>query len=327
MRPASSINSAGSSDCTPVNGKRAMLLVAALALAGTGLALVWAAGAWSGTGTRPAPITRVIEDSTGRAVRIPHDPQHILSLCTSVTDTLVRLGQGHRLAGIDEYSRIVPDTGEVPVLGKGSTLSREQVLARAIDLAFIWWFQDDVAQLLGDLGIPTVRIRCQQADDVPATIRLVGQCLNDEAGVPALAESVERDLARLRRSITGPHPRVYLELYSPFRTGGRDTYLHDLLELAGARNVAAGAVGSLIFSAEALLEADPDVVLLIRDFATPASFRQRTGMAGLTAVRSGRVHLLDRTHLIAGAGLPDAVRHLRNLFTSLDESAIAHALP
>jgi hypothetical protein len=65
-------------------------------------------------------------------VALPACPQHVLSLSTAVTDTLVRLGAGGRLAGIDEFSRIIPGAAAVPVLGKGSTLSREQVIARAI---------------------------------------------------------------------------------------------------------------------------------------------------------------------------------------------------
>jgi iron complex transport system substrate-binding protein len=270
--------------------------------------------------------TRTVVDSTGQIVPIPANPQRLLSLCTTVTDTILRLEQGHRLAGIDEYSRVVPGADPFPVLGKGSALSREQILARDIDLALIWWYQDEVAHLLADLGVPFVRIRCQRAAELPATLRLIGECLDVRPAAEALAVSLEPHLVR-SGSPESTSPRVYLELYSPFKTAGSDSYLGDLLELAGARNVAGEARGALLLSAESLLEADPDIVLLIRDFAAAASFRQRTGMSRLRAVQSNRVHLLDRYVLVAGAGLPDAVRQLESLFAACPPPDLRHALP
>jgi iron complex transport system substrate-binding protein len=257
-----------------------------------------------------------VADSTGRTVAVPENPRHILSLCTSVTDTLLRLGAGDRLAGIDEYSRVVPGATNLAVLGKGGAISREQVLARNVDLAFVWWFQDDAAQLLADLQVPTVKIRCGRADEVPVTIRLIGRCagLTDAAG--RLADGVAAQLESLRRTSATNGPRVFLELYSPFKTAGRDSYLNDLIELAGGRNVAAAASGSILFSSEQLLAADPQCVILLSGFGTPEQFARRAGLEHLSAVRSNRVYILDRYCLVAGAGLPEGVAALRQLIHS-----------
>ena len=254
-----------------------------------------------------------LKDSTGQTVRVPAEPKRILSLCTSATDTILRLGEGVRLAGIDEYSRVVPGATNLAVLGKGSAISREQVLARQIDLAFIWWFQDDVAQLLADLRVPVVKLRCGRAAEVRATIRLVGQCLGTTNAAEALAQSLAEKLAELTRADTSGPPRVYLELYSPFKTSGRDSYLNDLIELAGGRNIAADATGSILISSEQLLAADPQCVVLLKGFGTPEQFARRGGLESLSAVKTGRVHVLDRYCLVAGAGLPEGVAALRRL--------------
>lgn len=255
---------------------------------------------------------REIRDAAGQVVKVPAAPAHVLSLCTSATDTMLRLGEGARLAGIDEYSRIVPGATNLAVLGRGSAISREQVLARQIDLAFVWWFQDDVAHLLADLQVPVVKLRCGRAAEVPATIRLVGQCVAASNAAEALAQTVEEKLARLAASATNA-PRVYLELYSPFKTSGRDSYLNDLIELAGGRNVAADATGSVLLSAERLLQADPQCVVLLTGFGTPEQFARRGGLEHLAAVKARRVHVLDRYSLVAGAGLPEGVAALRRL--------------
>jgi iron complex transport system substrate-binding protein len=280
----------------------------ALALPWLGVAL--AAGAAQGADG----VYREIKDAAGYVVRVPAAPTHVLSLCTCATDTVIRLGEGRRLAGIDEYSRIVPGATNLAVLGKGSALSREQVLARQIDLAFVWWFQEDAARLLDDVGVPVVRLRCGRAAEVPATLRVVGQCLAATNAAEALARSVAEKLVQLASTSTNADaPRVYLELYSPFKTGGRDSYLNDLIELAGGRNVAAEASGSVLLSAERLLAADPQCVVLLSGFGTPGEFARRGGLDGLSAVKAQRIHVLDRYCLVAGAGLPEGVAALRRL--------------
>ena len=225
----------------------------------------------------PRAELRNIIDSTGQTVAIPGRPERILSLCTSATDTLLRLGESARLAGIDEYSRVVPGAASIPVLGRGSSISREQVLARRFDLAFVWWFQDDVAQLLAGLRVPVVKLRCARAAETPAAIRIIGQALGQTNAAEPLAQSVAASLALLRPAASKARPRVYIELYSPFKTSGRDSYLNDLIELAGARNIATDAAGSILLSSEHLLAADPQFVILLGGSSTPEQFARRAG--------------------------------------------------
>ena len=74
---------------------------------------------------------------------------------------------------------------------------------------------------------------------------------------------------------------MFLELYGPLKTVGSETYTNDLLELAGARNVAADAKGTVLFSAERLVQSDPDVILVVGAAADRAALASRPGMAGL----------------------------------------------
>jgi iron complex transport system substrate-binding protein len=158
-----------------------------------------------------------------------------------------------------------------------------------------------------------VKLRCRRAAEVPAMIRLVGERLGATNAANALAQNVADKLQRLAPPATADGPRVYFELYSPFKTSGRESYLNDLIELAGARNIAADAAGSVLLSSERLLAADPQCVVLVAGFGTPEQFARRGGLAGLSAVKAHRVFLLHRYCLVAGAGLPDGVAALRRL--------------
>lgn len=270
---------------------------------------------------------REIRDMTGRTVQIPVSPSNVLSLCTSATDAMLAMKAVARLAAIDEYGRVVPGTEGVPVIGKGSAISREAVIARRIDLAFVWWYQDDADRLLREVGVPVVRLRSGRAAEVPGMLRLVGVCLNCREAADRCACSVE---AYLRSPPPAPSVRtsVYLELYGPFKTSGGGTYINDLIGLAGGTNVAAGTSGSVVLSQERLIQADPDVVLLADTRAIAADFGRRGGLGGLDAVKCGRVYPVDRFWLVAGPNLPQSVEKMRNLLYSSDRKGKApHVVP
>lgn len=289
--------------------RKALIIAVALGV-GLGTALCVRL-AWTTTPAAAPSAVRDVTDMTRRTVSLPARPQRVLSLCSSATDTIVRLGAVGRLVAIDAYGRIVPGAESATVIGRGSAISREEVIALGIDLAFVWWYQHDAAEMLEQLSVPVVRIRSARAGEVPGMIRLVGRCLGLSKAAGHLADDVATGLAEASVGGLSARPRVYLELYGPFKTAGSGTYANDLVELAGGKNIAAEASGSMLMSAERLIQADPDVILFVDEFTSEAAFSRRGGMAGCSAVRAGRIRPIKRYWLVAGAGLPQAVEELR----------------
>jgi len=276
-------------------------------------ATVWRTARHGAVTSRNAePPLREVTDMTGQRVRIPVTPRQVLSLCTTVTDTIVSLEDVDRLAAIDEYGRIVPGSEHAVIIGKGSAISRESIAALKIDLAFVWSYQDDAAAMLKDMAIPAVRMRSGRVSELPAMIRLVGDCLDRQQAADQLARRIEAFVARSTTRPDGDAKRVFLELYGPYKTVGRDTYTNDLLELAGVVNIAADTKGSVVFSAEKLVQADPDMILCQGGDADAAALARRPGVADLRAVRLGHVVALNRYWLVAGPNLPQAVEKIRN---------------
>ena len=186
---------------------------------------------------------------TSRTVRIPKRPTRILSLCTSATDAIVALGAGDRLVAIDEFSRIVPGAERAAVVGKGGAIPREKVVELGVDLAFVWWYQDDAAATLEDLGVPVVRIRSVRAAELP------GMKSGSSATALAAARPPNRSATRVREFLARAKPaksgnRVFIETVRPAEDRGRRTYIDDLLELAGGQNVAGDATEGVLLSAE-----------------------------------------------------------------------------
>jgi len=258
---------------------------------------------------------QIVTDVTGNYVQIPKYPERILSLTTSSTDIIIRLGETPRISGIDEYSRIVPGASNLTVLAKGSAISLEQIMARQIDLAFVWWYQDDIAKALTDLNVPVLRIQCNRAKDIPYLIRFIGKSLGISEKSELLAKDVSQKLQSFENDLIAKtnQPTVYMELYTPFKTYGRDSYLDDLIKLAGGKNIASDACGPILLSSEQLILKDPQVIILFDGFCTVEQFSKRTGLNTLSAIKNKKVHVIDRYYLVAGTGISESVKYLNQL--------------
>jgi iron complex transport system substrate-binding protein len=84
---------------------------------------------------------------------------------------------------------------------------------------------------------------------------------------------------------------VYYEAGKPGRTAGRGTVVDDMIRLAGGVNVAGEApLANPVLSSEAIVAADPEVIVLSPWSDSPEEVAQRPGWDRTTAVRTGRVH-------------------------------------
>ena len=256
------------------------------------------------------PATRRIADLTGRTLDVAAVPQRVLSFASSATDVVIGLGLGTRLVGTDEYSGLLPGAEHVPVLCRGGVLSREAAALSKADLAFIWWYQDELAETLADAGVAVYRLAALKADGTPRLVRALGDCLAAPQTAEPMAEELERYLSGVSTTkVQGV--RVYWEMYGAYKTSGAGSYADDLLRLAGGKNVAALCGSASVISPEALAQAQPDVVLFVEGFGTAAELKSRPVLAQSPAVRQGRVYGIPRLWLVAGPRLPQAVNEVR----------------
>ncbi len=95
-------------------------------------------------------------------------------------------------------------------------------------------------------------------------------------------------------------------------TFGKGVYLDDLLSRAGAINAFARESGWISVSAEAVVKANPDVILTNVAGADPvAGILDRPGWKAIKAVREGRVYRIDNTSSSQPA--PSCVRALEEI--------------
>jgi len=101
-----------------------------------------------------------------------------------------------------------------------------------------------VANLMTQLGVRRVRVPCATLDDIPTAVLTVGRLAHRESAAQPLAEHIRREVSERRnalekRKASGQAtPTVFVEIWGdPLMTVGRNSFVSELVTLAGGRNL------------------------------------------------------------------------------------------
>jgi iron complex transport system substrate-binding protein len=273
---------------------RARLLAALLAALGP---FVAAGCAGERAGTRSALAASAVDDF-GDTVALSRAPRRIVSLNPATTEMLFALGAGARLVGRTHWD-LYPDSARlVPDLGNGLQPNVEAVLATRPDLVVLYASEDNraAAGRLRAAGVGTVALKVDSIAEFRRAVLLLGQLAGDTARARTVADSVARTLAAVRAATAGlPPVRVFWHVWdAPLLTIGAGSYLNELVEIAGGRNVYRDLPApSPQVTLEDVIRRDPEVILAgpegARRIQTDPAWRP------LAAVRTGRVRVVDTT--------------------------------
>jgi iron complex transport system substrate-binding protein len=248
----------------------------ALVLALVACASVWASSPPSPTTGRAyaqgaLPVTVV--DHTGQPVTV-NSVERIVSLNGDVTETVVALGLADHLVGVDASSTFPESLASLPRVGYQRTLSAEGVLSLSPTVVVGDESAGPAAVLeqLRSAGVPVVIASDPPTLGAPAVkLRTLGTALGVPEQGEALAADLEREIeaVRARAGQVNERPRV-LFLYVRGASGtqlaaGSETGAGIMIEAAGGLNAGAeaGLVGYQPLTPEAVVAANPDVLLLL----------------------------------------------------------------
>jgi iron complex transport system substrate-binding protein len=259
---------------------------------------------------RAAPPADTLRDDYGTPIVLGHTPRRIVSLNPATTEILFAIGAGPRLVGRSEYD-VFPDSARmVPSVGAALRPNIESVLATHPDLVVLYASQDNrpAADRFRQAGIQTVSFKNDSIAQFARDARLLGRVTGDSARAATLVDSVMATLARVRAATANlPHPTILIHAWDrPIIVIGGGSFLSELLDIAGARNVYADVkTPSATVTLEDIVTRNPDYVL-----ASPVSapkMRASESWNAVPAIRAGKVLVYDtmlvgRPSVLLGAG-------------------------
>jgi iron complex transport system substrate-binding protein len=247
-----------------------------------------------------SPVRTLAVDDFGDTVRVSGTPSRIVSMNPATTELLFAIGAGPRLVGRTRWDLYPDSAALVPDLGDGIKPNVEAILAARPDLVVLYTGESNrpAAEALRNAGVPTVSLKIDRIDDFSRALEILGSVAGERERARVVNDSVRATLERVRARAAGlARPTVFWPLWeNPLLAVGRDSYLSELVAIAGGRNVYDSLAGpSPSVSMEDVVRRDPDVILT--GPATAPRLRADAAWQGLRAVKNDRVLVVD-TNLV-----------------------------
>lgn len=272
--------------------------------------------------------------SCGRPAEAPDStPERVVSLSGAITETLHTLGHGEKIVGVDVTSTYPAEITQLPQIGHVSQLNAEAILGLTPDLIIAETGERDnpVLQQLAESGIEMLYIPKPNTLDAPVQLATaIAEKLGDPYGkLDALIQQVGNDRQELRALTVQRSDRptvlfIYARGKGNLMVAGAGTSAEAMITAAGGTNAAVGFEGFRAFSAEGLIEAQPEVILMfesgVRSLEGEEELLKLAGVSQTPAGRRRRIITMDG-HYLLGFG-PRAAEAALELAKQLQENTV-----
>jgi len=242
--------------------------------------------ALAGARFQPAYSERsiVVVDALNRTVVLDRLPTRVVSLAPSITEIVFYLGLEEYLIGVDSVSyndpyfginSYVKERGVADVGGYWwSAVNLEKILELKPDLVLAdKGAHQPLLQFFEDYGVKAVYLNGGSAvnvEDVVADFRIVAGIYGRESKVEEFAEKLSVVIAEYRERLepyTGKRVVMVVGVWQGIWVAGSGTYMDDVVTRLGLVN-AVTLSGWVAVSSLQILEWDPDIVLIVDEYAT-----------------------------------------------------------
>jgi len=214
-----------------------------------------------------AADSRTVYDQLGRKVSVPMDPSRVVALAPSITEIVFALGQGYRLVGVTRFSNYPTEAASLPRVGSYVQLNLEKIVALNPDLCLS--VKDgnprQVVTRLSEMGVPVYAVDPRNFESVLDTVVKIGSLLNANEPAEALVDRMGVRVQKVAEKVAreSRRPNVFFQIgIRPMVAVGTDTFIHELIEMAGGHNATAGPVPYPRYSWEQVVALAPDVIII-----------------------------------------------------------------
>lgn len=240
-------------------------LVATLGLAGCGKQEKKAT-----TSSEKTEVTLPTKDRSGKEITLPKEATKIISLVPSTTEVIEDLGKTDQLIAVDtQSSTMMTDLKKLPQMDmmavdaeKLIALKPQIVYVNDINLAS----SESVWKQVEDAGITVVNIPTSTTiKAIKEDVQFIADSLSEHEKGQKLIKTMDQEIdevAKIGKTIKKPKTVLFEVAALPdIYSFGNGTFLNEMIETIGAKNVLANEKGWLPVTEEAAIAAKPEVIL------------------------------------------------------------------
>ena len=264
------------------------------------------AGSASGDASAPASASGpvMVKDMKGADILAEGEAKNIVTANSVATQMVLMLGGEDAAATLGagfNNAQGSLNANMFPGLGDKRTVTRDDCTVEniaAIDPSMVVIDNDDIVKSLRDSDIPAAFASVGSPETIKQALQIIGDCLGGDAAAKAADYGTYYDAIlakatdKASKIADADKPRA-LYLRSETRACGEKSMPDSWITAAGGRNVGiemglSGAGGGEV-TAEAILEADPDIIICEKADCADA-LKSDAKYSELKAVKSGAVY-------------------------------------
>lgn len=259
----------------------------------------------------PDPALRTVTDEYGRSVAIKPQPERIVSLAPSITETLFALGLGDRVVAVTSYCDYPPEAKQKEDVGDTLRPGLEKIVALKPDLVIISTASqlESFVRKLEEVGIPVFISNPRNLDGVLKSIESISEISGASDRGGELVSNLRARVKAVESRVAGrERPGVFLVIGSnPLITAGRSAFITDLIDRAGGRSISSDETADYPqYSLETAVARRPEII-----FLQAGEDRLPEGLRQTPAALRGRVYRLDDDLLLRpGPRIVDGLEQL-----------------
>lgn len=249
---------------------------------------------------------RMVTDREGTEVNIPTKIEKIISTAPSNTEVLMALGLGDKLVAIDKYSTDIEGINtELPQIDFLNP-DAETIIGLEPDIVIASGHNktgsvEDSFKAISEAGIPVVYIPSSDSiDGIYKDIEFIADVVNERSKGKEIVDDMKAQVEEIKAigdTITDKKS-VYFEISpAPYLSSfGKSTFLNEMIEIIGAKNIFENEEGWVSPTAEAIIDANPDVIITNAGYMENPTeeIKSRDAWENINAIKNNEVYLVDQ---------------------------------
>ena len=206
------------------------------------------------------------QDRDRSGAPLPDRVDRIVSLAPNITEILFAIGLADEIAGVTLDSDYPPGAAEKQKVGTFWQPDIEAVVAARPELVITLGFeqQKNLAERLRRIGYNSLTVNIEKVSDLFSAIERIGAATDRQQQANELIGRIRTKLQQLE-SLVGAGPKIrvlWVVQREPLRVAGRDTFVNEMIELAGGEN----AIGPTVhkyppIGSEQVIACNADVII------------------------------------------------------------------
>jgi iron complex transport system substrate-binding protein len=291
-----------------LSGTKTVIVMLVLLAVGLGLALMFS--------RFDTPVAKQAE---------PERYRRVICLAPSIAEIVFALGAQDRIVAVSGFCDYPPEAKTIPEVGSYLNPNFERILALKPDLIIYQGKFKKMAQFCQANALTHLNVKQHVIEDTYVAIQHIGDKLDRSLEARAMCEAIRSELTNIHNAVKTDKPvPVFVSMFrtsdsfTNLATIGPDTFINELIEIAGGRNIFDDVTSRYPkVSKESLLKRHPQAIFEIQSISnnTP-EYREKIikswdRFSSIPAVRNQNIHFLANGVLtIPGPRLAQAARLL-----------------